>query len=80
MELKLSPIWRLKFRSVMGQTKNTPCGNNFFFFNSLSKAMLETAELPSLVWCRSFYFSGIRSSFRYVRIRVYIYNIVQSYK
>ena len=59
---------------------NTPCGNNFFFFHSLSKAILKTAELPSLVWCRFFYFWTICSSFRHVRIRVYIYNIVQSYK
>ena len=28
--------------------------------------------------CRFFYFSAIRSSFRHVRIRVYIYNIVQT--
>ena len=43
---------------------------------SLSKAILKTAELSSPVWCRSFYFSAIRSSFRHVRFRVYIYNIV----
>ena len=50
------------------------------FFHSLSKAILKTAELPSLVWCRSFYFSAICSSFRHVRVRAYIYNIVQSSK
>ena len=32
------------------------------------------------MWCRFFYFSTKCSSFRHVRIRVYIYNIVQSYK
>ena len=46
----------------------------------LSKVIFKTVELPSLVWCRFFNFSAIRSSFRHVHIRVYIYNIVQSYK
>ena len=39
---------------------NTPCGNNFFFCHSLSKAILKTAELPSLVWRRLFFLSSIR--------------------
>ena len=54
-------------RTWMGdQTPNIPCGSNFFFFHSLSKAILKTAELPSLVWCRSFYFSAICASFCHV--------------
>ena len=48
---KLSPV--LRDSNLDGWPKtNTPCGNNFFFFHSLSKAILKTAELPSLVWCR----------------------------
>ena len=47
------------------------------FFHSLTKVILKTAELPSLVWCRFFYFSAICSSFRHVRIHMYIYNLVQ---
>ena len=59
---------------------NTPRSNNFiFFFHSLSKTIFKTAELPSLVWCRFFYFSTICSSFRHVCVRMYIVHIVQSY-
>ena len=52
--------------------------NNFFSFPF--EGDIKTAELPGLVCCRFFYFSTIRSSFRHVRIRVDIYNIVQSFK
>ena len=78
-QTKLSPV---RWRSHLDEwpTTNTTCCNNFFFFHSLSKAILKTAELTSLVWCRSFYFSAIRSSFRHVHIRMYIYSIVQSSK
>ena len=76
---KLSPFLRDSYLDGWPET-NSPCGNNFFLFHSLSKAILKTAELPSLAWCLSFYSSAICSSFRHVRIRVYIYNIVQSYK
>ena len=73
---KLSPVLRDSYLDGWPET-NTTRGNNF---HSLSKAIFKTAELPSLVWCRFFFFSTICSSFRHVRIRVYIYNIVQSYK
>ena len=76
---KLSPVLQDSYLDGWLKT-NTPRGNNFIFFHSLSKAIFKTAELPSLVWYRFFYFSTICSSFRHVRIRVYIYNIVQSYK
>ena len=76
---KLSPVLRDSYMDGWPKT-NAPCGNNFIFFHCLLKAMFKTADLPSLVWCRFFYFSTICSSFRHVRIRVYIYNIVQSYK
>ena len=76
---KLSPVLRDSYLDGWPKT-NTPCGNNFFFFHSLSKAIFKTAELPSLVWCRFFYFLTICSTFCHVRIRVYIYNIVQSSK
>ena len=72
--------------SKVERTENNPLWkrvivcNNFFLFHSLSKAILKTAELTSLLWCRSFYFSAILSSFRHVRIHVYIYNIIQSSK
>ena len=67
---KLSPVLRDSYLDGWPKT-NTPCGNNFFF-HSLSKAILKTAELPSLVWCRFCYFSTICSSFHHVRIRVYL--------
>ena len=55
----------------MGDQKQIPCVVITYFFHSLLKAILKTAELPSLVWCRFFYFSTICSSCRHVRIRVY---------
>ena len=55
-------------------------GSKIRILCSRGKVILKTAELPSLVWCRSFYSSAICSSFRHVSIRVYIYNIVQSSK
>ena len=77
--INLSPV--LRDSNLDGWPKtNTPCGNNFFFFYSLAKAILKSTELSSLVWCRSYYFSAICSSFRHVRIRMYIYNTIQSSK
>ena len=76
---KLSPVLRDSYLDGW-QNTNTRVVITSFFFHSLSKAIFKTAELPSLVWCRFFFFSTICSSFRHVRIRVYIYNIVQSYK
>ena len=72
---KLSPVLWDSYWDGWPKT-NTPCGNNFFFFTPLSKVILKTAELPSLVWCRFFYFSTICCSFRHVRIRVYIYKAI----
>ena len=69
---KLSPVLRDSYLDGRPNT-NTPCGNNFFFFHSLLKAVLKTAELPSHVWCRFFYFSIIACI-------LMIYNIAQSYK
>ena len=68
---KLNPVLRDLYLDGWPKT-NTPRSNNFIFFHSLSKTIFKTVELPSLVWCRSFYFSTICSSFRHVRIRVYI--------
>ena len=68
---KLSPVLRDMYLDGWPKT-NTLCGNNFIFFHSLLKAILKTAALPSLVWCRFFYFSTICSSFHHVSIRVYI--------
>ena len=76
---KLSPVLRDSYMDGWPKT-NTPRGNNFIVFHCLLKAMFKTADLPSLVWCRFFYFPTICSSFRHVRICVYIYNILQSYK
>ena len=42
-------------RNWMGDQKRIPCVVMTSFFHSLSKAIVKTAELPSLVWCRSFY-------------------------
>ena len=76
---KLSPVLRVSYQDGWPKT-NTSRGNNFIFFSFPFEAMFKTVELPSLVWCRFFYFSTICSSFHHVRIRVHIYNIVQSYK
>ena len=69
-------------RTWMGDQKRIPCVviTSFFFIPFRRRYLRLHWELPSLVWFRFFYFSTICSSFRHVRIRVYIYNIVQSYK
>ena len=68
-------------RTWMGDQKRIPrvVITSFFFFHSLSKAILKTADLPSLVWCRFFYFSTICSSFRLVRIHAYLFTTYYKY-
>ena len=76
---KLSPVLRDSYLDGWPKT-NTPCGNYLFFLKFPFEGGIKNCRTPSLVSCRFFYFSTICSSFRHVRIRVYIYNIVQSYK
>ena len=74
---KLSPVRRSSHLDEW-PTMYTTCCNNFFF-PSLLKAILKTAQLPSLVSCRFFYFSAICSSLPPVRIHVYLFTTLYEY-
>ena len=75
---KLSPVLRDSYLDGWPKT-NTPRGNNFFFLFPF-EGDIKDCRTPQPRVMSFFYFSTICSSFRHVRIRVYIYNIVQSYK
>ena len=74
---KLSPVRRGSHLDGC-QNTNTPCWNNFFFCFLPFWRRYQRCRTTSLEWCRFFYFSTIRSSFRHVRIHQHscVYNIV----
>ena len=68
-------------RTWMGDQKRIPrVVITSFFFIPFRRRYLRLQNSPALCDVASFYFSAICSSFRHVRIRVYIYNVVQSFK
>ena len=72
---KLSPVLRDSYQKRIPRVVITS-----FFFIPFRRRYLRLQNSPALCDVASFYFSAICSSFRHVRIRVYIYNIVQSSK